>query len=156
MVWKSVAAGVAIAALTGCASNSRAGRFANYKPNLITRAEIVDSHASDALTAVRRLRGEFLSNRGRTSISLPTPMLPVVYLDQMQLGSFDALATIPANDIAEIRLYRSWEASYKFGKDKTAGVIQVITYIPAPFVDSTTKDSPRTSDRAPVLGWPPR
>jgi len=156
MVWKRIAGGVVLAALTGCASNSRAGRFANYKPNLITRAEIVDSHAPDALTAVRRLRGEFLSNRGRTSITLATPMLPVVYLDQMQLGSFDVLSTIPANDIAEIRLYRSWEASYKFGKDKTAGVIQVITYIPAPFVDSTTKDSARISNLSPVLGWPPR
>ena len=153
MSWTRFAPGAALLFVAACASGHKAGKFNSYNRNLITRAEIVDCAAPDALTLVRRLRGEFLSNRGRTSITLNTPMLPVVYLDQVQLGPFEMLATIPARDIAEIRLYRAWEASYKFGKDKTAGVVQVITFVPAPFTDSATTDSARTPYH-PVLAWP--
>jgi len=155
MTWQQLASGAALATTVACASGGhvRAGKFNNYKPNLISRAEILESHAADALTCVRQLRGEFLSNRGRASILLSNEMLPVVYLDNVQLGSFDALATIPASDIAEIRLYRSWEASYKFGRDKTTGVVQVITYVPdfAP----AESDSSRARRITPVNGWPP-
>ena len=155
MSWKRLAPGAALLFVAACASSHKAGKFNSYNRNLITRAEIVDCAAPDALTLVRRLRGEFLSNRGRTSITLNTDMLPVVYLDQVQLGPFEMLATIPARDIAEIRLYRAWEASYKFGKDKTSGVVQVITFVPPPFTDSTsTTDSARARPYRPVLGWP--
>ena len=154
MSWKRLASGAALLFVAACASGHKAGKFNSYNRNLITRAEIEDCAAPDALTLVRRLRGEFLSNRGRTSITLNTPMLPVVYLDQVQLGPFDMLATIPARDIAEIRLYRAWEASYKFGKDKTSGVVQVITFVPPPFTDSATNDSPRARPYRPLLGWP--
>jgi hypothetical protein len=154
MTWMQVASGAALATAVGCASgHARAGKFNDYKANLITRAEILDSHAADALTCVRRLRGEFLSNRGRTSILLSNDMLPVVYLDNVQLGSFDVLATIPSTDIAEIRLYRSWEAGYKFGRDKTAGVVQVITYVPD-FASAASDSAPAHQSR-PLLGWPP-
>ena len=154
MSWKLLAPGAALLVVAACASSHKAGKFNGYNRNLITRAEIEDCAAPDALTLVRRLRGEFLSNRGRTSITLNTAMLPVVYLDQVQLGNFEMLATIPARDIAEIRLYRAWEASYKFGKDKTAGVVQVITFVPAPFTDTTTTDSTRSAHYRPILGWP--
>ena len=154
MSWKRFAPGAALLIVAACASGHKAGKFNGYNRNLITRAEIEDCAAPDALTLVRRLRGEFLSNRGRTSITLNTSMLPVVYLDQVQLGPFEMLATIPARDIAEIRLYRSWEASFKFGKDKTAGVVQVITFVPAPFTDSTATDTTRRAPHRPVLAWP--
>ena len=153
MVWSRLAPGVALAIVTACAGHG-AGKFSGYNRNLISRAEIEDSHAPDALTLVRRLRGEFLSNRGRTSVTLNTPMLPVVYLDQVELGGFETLATIPARDIAEIRLYRAWEASYRFGKDKSAGVVQVITLVPVPVIDSTRADSLGVAQHRPLLGWP--
>ena len=152
MTWKHFASGAALASALGCASaGSRAGKFNNYSPNLITRAEIVDSHATDALTCIRRLRGEFLSNRGRTSVLLSNEMLPVVYLDQMQLGSFEVLATIPTSEISEIRLYRSWEAAYKFGRDKTTGVVQIITMLPMP----AAADSSQATPRRQLPGWSP-
>jgi hypothetical protein len=154
MTWQQLAASAALATALGCASaGGRAGKFNNYDRNRITRAEILDSHATDALTCVRRLRGEFLSNRGRTSLLLTNDMLPVVYLDQMQLGSFEVLATIPTSEISEIRLYRAWEAAYKFGRDKTTGVVQVITYLPEASPAAT--DSSRAIRRRPLLGWPP-
>ena len=155
MTWQRLASGMALATVTGCVSSggTHAGKFNNYDRNLITRAEIVESHAADALACVRRLRGEFLSNRGRTSLLVNKEMLPVVYLDQVQLGSFDVLATIPASDIMEIRLYRAWEAAYKFGRDKTTGVVQVITVVPA--FAPAERDSSQATHRRPLLGWPP-
>jgi hypothetical protein len=37
------------------------------------------------------------------------------------------LRNIPASDVAVIRLYRSWEATTKFGAGKMGGVIAVTT-----------------------------
>lgn len=115
--------------------------------NVITRDEILATEAADALSAVRRLRGHFLTNRGPTSLARRTPSFPVVYLDGVFLGELATLAQIPCSEIAQIRLYRSWEAPYKFGRDKTSGVIEVLTYVPvtvaAPDPDSSQATPPR-------------
>lgn len=143
MLWSRLAPAVLLT-VAGCVSaTSRPGKFTGESRNIITRAEILDCDARDALSLVRRLRGEFLSNRGRTSLTINTPSLPVVYLDNVMLGGAEHLATLRPADIAEIRLYRSWEAAPKFGAQYTSGVIQVITYVPPLVRETTEGDSAR-------------
>lgn len=95
---------------------------------LITEEEIVASHAATAYDAVKLLRANFLSYRGKTSVreSGPSPV-PTVFLDGQEFGPMLSLKTIPAVQVVEIRLYRSWEASTKFGAAQMGGVIEVIT-----------------------------
>ena len=53
--------------------------------------------------------------------------MPNVYVDGIPYGPLSSLNNIPAQQILSIRLYRAWEAQYKFGSDNPAGVIEVTT-----------------------------
>jgi hypothetical protein len=109
-------------------SRSRAATQPKVSPQLITAEEIVQSQAVNAYEAVLRLRANFLSNRGPTSITNSNaPQTPNVYLDGMQFGPTASLRNIPAITVASIRLYRPWEATTKFGTGNAAGVIEVIS-----------------------------
>lgn len=138
-------------AVIGCGGNVRRSAPLSASSNVLTRDEILATESADALSAVRRLRGHFLTNRGPTSLTRRTPSLPVVYLDGVFLGELATLAQIPCSEIAQIRLYRSWEAPYKFGRDKTSGVIEVLTYVPVN-VDS---DSSQATPPRPPQGSTP-
>jgi outer membrane cobalamin receptor len=94
--------------------------------NLITEAEIAESGAVTAYDAILKLHGNFLSNRGKTTILGASSALPVVYLDGVEYGRAEKLRDIPASQIFSIRLYRAWESA-KFGSGKTGGVIDIVT-----------------------------
>jgi outer membrane cobalamin receptor len=98
--------------------------------DVLTEAEIAQSQAVTAYDAVQKLRANFLSNRGKTTILGDTSPLPVVYLDGIEYGPMASLRNIPASQVSSIRMYRAWEATTKFGMGKTAGVIEVITKNP--------------------------
>jgi hypothetical protein len=94
---------------------------------VITAQEIQDSQALTAYDAIVKLRANFLSNRGKTTILGNSPTVPTVYLDGQIYGDASTLKNISATHIASIRLYRAWEATTKFGANNVAGVIEVIT-----------------------------
>jgi hypothetical protein len=112
--------------LSGCASAHRAGEKDTM---LITEAEIASSGAETAYDAVKILRGNFLSYRGKTTLlrDSTSSSMPVVYLDDQEFGPILTLKTIPASHVTLIRLYRSWEATTKYGTGKVGGVIAVET-----------------------------
>ena len=97
-------------------------------PQIITEDEIVASRAATAYEAIQKLRANFLSYRGETSLnkSRSTPY-PTVYLDGQEFGPIGILRTIPASQVATIRLYRAWEATTKYGSRNMSGVIEVST-----------------------------
>lgn len=96
-------------------------------PARITQDEIVASLAVDAYDAVAKLRANFLASRGRTSFRSNESTLPTVFVDGLEYGPISTLRLIAANDVAEIRLYRSWEATTAFGTGFMSGVIAVTT-----------------------------
>ena len=102
---------------------------ANRDSSVITEDEIVASRAVTAYDAVKLLRGNFLSYRGKTTLSRDSTSssLPTVYLDDQAFGPIQSLRSIPANHVVAIRLYRSWEATTKFGAGNMGGVIAVET-----------------------------
>lgn len=93
----------------------------------ITEAEIASSSAANAYEAVQRLRGNFLSNRGKTTILGRSSPMPIVYLDGVRFGEISSLRNISATTVQTIRLYRAWEAQQKYGNDVMGGVIEVTT-----------------------------
>ena len=97
--------------------------------SVITADEIAASRAENAYDAVKLLRGNFLSYRGKTSLSRDSTSssLPTVYLDDQVFGPILTLRSIPAGQIFAIRLYRSWEATTKYGAGNMGGVIAVET-----------------------------
>jgi outer membrane cobalamin receptor len=102
------------------------GELANSQ--LITEEEIERSRAVTAYDAIQKLRANFLSYRGETSLTRGNSHpYPTVYVDGQEFGSLASLRSIPASQVATIRLYRSWEATTKFGTGNMGGVIAVTT-----------------------------
>jgi hypothetical protein len=94
---------------------------------MITEDDIARIKARTAYDAVVRLRANFLTRRGETSVLGTSNPEPNVYLDDVFIGAVAQLKGIQASDVASIRLYRSWEAATKFGGGNMGGVIEVYT-----------------------------
>jgi outer membrane receptor for ferrienterochelin and colicin len=94
----------------------------------ITEDEIEASRATNAFEVIQKLRANFLSYRGETSLNKTqsTPY-PTVYLDGQEFGPINTLRNIPASQIASIQLLRSWEATTKYGTGNMGGVIAIST-----------------------------
>lgn len=98
-----------------------------HDPNLITEDEIVASHTATAYEAIHKLRANFLHERGLTSFYSTSSPMPTVYVDEQRYGDISTLAVISAEVIATIRLYRSWEATTRYGMNNMGGVIAITT-----------------------------
>ena len=110
---------------SACAMQQRTGDGGT--PGLITEQEVRQSRAPNAYEVVRRLRGNFLSSRGATSLLNTSSPEPTVYVDGVPWGPLASLRNIPAEQIATIRLYHAWEAETKYGSGNMGGVIDVAT-----------------------------
>lgn len=117
---------LAIAVVLQACTSARTS-YAPRDPSRITHEEIVASLAIDAYDAVVKLRANFLASRGRTSFRANESTLPTVFVDGLRYGPISTLRLIAATDVAEIRLYRSWEATTAYGTGFMAGVIAVTT-----------------------------
>jgi outer membrane cobalamin receptor len=112
--------------LVACTRQST-GAVGSADRDTITEEEIAATSAINAYEIVQKLRGNFLSNRGKTTIlgkSSPTPM---VYVDGVRYGEIASLRNVPATTVQSIRLYRAWEAQQRYGNDVMGGVIEVTT-----------------------------
>ena len=116
----------ALLTLTACLPPG-SGRTHRRDPARITQDEITASQAVDAYDAVAKLRANFLASRGRTSFRTNESTLPTVFVDGLEYGPVSALKLIAANEIQEIRLFRSWEATTLYGTGFMQGVIAVTT-----------------------------
>jgi outer membrane cobalamin receptor len=115
------------AVMFGCTS-PRVAPVAMAESQLITEEEVEASHAPTAFEVIQKLHANFLSYRGETSFNRSTSRpYPTVYVDGQEFGPIGSLRNIPASQISTIRLYRSWEATTKFGSGNMGGVIAITT-----------------------------
>jgi hypothetical protein len=126
MIRSPLAAALLTLTLVACVTPAQVRRPVE-DPLYITESAIVASRAIDALDAVRRLRPTFLTYRGQTSVLGTSSPYPTVYVDGLRFGDFDMLRTIPASQVATIRLYRAWDAMTRFGGGNMGGVIAITT-----------------------------
>ena len=95
--------------------------------DVITEEEIAGTSAINAYEIVQKLRGNFLSNRGKTTILGRSSSTPMVFLDGVRYGEIASLRNISAMTVQSIRLYRAWDAQQRYGNDVMGGVIEVTT-----------------------------
>lgn len=115
------------ASLLACAP-PRTAADDSSRSQLITQEEIEASRAPTAYDVIQKLRANFLSYRGETGLGKSTSRsYPTVYIDGQEFGPMNTLRNIPASQVATIRLYRSWEATTKFGTGNMGGVIAITT-----------------------------
>jgi hypothetical protein len=118
---------VLLATMAVACGTPRPNTTGAYDAQLITEDEIDASGGSSAYDVIRKLRANFLSYRGETSFRRTSSPYPTVYVDGQAFGEISILRTIPAVQIATIRLYRAWEATTKFGTGNMGGVIAIST-----------------------------
>src|SRR5687768_1235586 len=92
------------------ACTRQTGRTLGADRDVITEEEIAAISAINAYEAVQKLRGNFLSNRGKTTILGRSSALPMVYVDGVRYGELASLRSISATTVQSIRLYRAWDA----------------------------------------------
>ena len=116
-----------VGATLGCTA-PKVGHADPADSHIITRDEIEASRTPTAYDAIQKVRPNFLSYRGETSFNKNTSQpYPTVYVDGQEFGPISSLRSIPASQVETIRLYRSWEATTKYGTGKMGGVIAVTT-----------------------------
>lgn len=118
---------VLLAVMLAACVTSRPKAGVAFDAHLITEAEIEASGSANAYEVIRKLRANFLSYRGETSFRRTSSPYPTVYLDGQAFGEISTLRTIPAIHISSIRLYRSWEATTRYGTGNMGGVIAIST-----------------------------
>ena len=121
-------AGVLVPLLLGCNSKS-ISPIASSHPDVISDEEIAAyaSNTSTAYDIVKKLRGNWFSYRGKTSLIGTSSADPTVYVDDQAYGPISSLRSIPASQVTMMRIYRSWEATTKYGSGNMGGVIAVNT-----------------------------
>ncbi len=118
---------MAVLPLVAACTHPRPTGQEERRSDTITEEEIATTSAANAYEVIRKLRANFLSFRGKTSLLGTSNADPIVYVDDQSFGPLSTLRTIPASQIASIRLYRSWEATTKYGMNNMGGVIAVAT-----------------------------
>jgi len=111
--------------LAACVKASNSPQSAQR--DLITEEEIASSNTTNAYEAVQKLRGNFLSDRGKTTILGKSPSKPTVFVDGIQFGEIQSLRSISTSVVQSIRLYRAYEAEQRYGNGVMGGVIEVTT-----------------------------
>ena len=109
----------------GCAS-APAQSGARGDPNLVTHAQLAATNSSDLYSALEKLRPEWLTSRGPTSVTNPTPTVPSVFMNGQLLGKANQLRDIRVLDVTEVRFWPTGQAAAKFGMGHPRGVIELI------------------------------
>jgi hypothetical protein len=119
--------------IPGCRSTAPQLRASNSLPNTHARSDVLGSaeiqtvSLNNALEAVMRFRPEFLRTHGSPAAVGPNAGIAMVYLDGIRQGGPDALRSIPAAAIYEIRYLSASAAADQYGPYYPGGVIAVRT-----------------------------
>lgn len=128
LIFVPLVAGALLGACASGQSGGPAGGTGRASRDVLAGEEIrAHPDISTALDAIRRLRPEFLRNRGMTSIRASVPEPIVVYVNGVNTGSIDILQQILATDVKEIRYINSRDATTRYGTGHVNGAIVVVT-----------------------------
>jgi hypothetical protein len=118
-----------VALSLGCAPAASPGDGGDRRSQVITIQEINAAGMSgSAYELISRLRPSFLVSRGQTTLGGDQSVAyPNVYVDDVAFGDISTLRHIDVAQIAQIRMYQSWEAQTKFGLGNSGGVIAIVT-----------------------------
>ena len=114
---------VAAALLTACAPATQTG--AAPARNVLTREQLAATNSETLYDAITKLRPEWLSSRGPTSVTDPSPTLASVYMNGTMLGKAEMLREMRLLDVSEVRYWDAASASARFGMGHPRGVIEI-------------------------------
>ena len=92
----------------------------------MTREELGKTNSDNLYDAIAKLRPEWLTSRGPTSVTDMTPTSVDVYMNGNFLGGADYLRQVRSLDVSEVRYWDAGQASARFGMGHPRGVIELI------------------------------
>lgn len=118
---------VLVAAVGACSAAPHQDPALSANPEIISLEEIQASRGYTAYDVIKKVHANFLSYRGKTSFRDTVSAMPLVFMDDQFYGPISVLSSIQASEIAQIRLYRAWEAVLKYGTGLPGGAIAIYT-----------------------------
>jgi hypothetical protein len=114
------------ASLAGCVAAASQSGSAPSGGNRLTRTQLASSNSDNVFDAIAKLRPEWLSSRGPTSVTDATPTSVSVFMNGSMLGKGDYLKQVSLLDVSEVRYWDAAQASARFGMGHPRGVIEII------------------------------
>jgi hypothetical protein len=111
---------------SACASAATQSQSSGGNSAQLTRADLATTNSNNVYDAIAKLRPEWLSSRGPTSVKDPTPTSVDVYMNGTLLGKADYLRDVRLLDVSEVRYWNAGQASARFGIGHPRGVIEII------------------------------
>jgi hypothetical protein len=112
--------------VAGCVSATPQSQTAPSSRNRLTRAELASANLDNLFDAISKLRPEWLSSRGPTSVSDATPTSVSVFMDGSMLGKAESLKQLGVLDVTEVRYWDAAQASARFGMGHPRGVLEIL------------------------------
>jgi hypothetical protein len=113
-----------VAACAGATQQSTSERTGR---NRLTREQLGAANSTNLYQAIGKVRPEWLSSRGPTSVTNATPTSVDVFMNGSMLGNADYLKQIGVLDVSEVRYWDAASASARFGMGHPRGVIEIVT-----------------------------
>ena len=93
--------------------------------NRLTHDQLAATNSGTVYDAVEKLRPEWLTSRGPSSMTDPTPTVASVFMNGQLLGKVDFLREVRIIDVSEARYWPAGQAAAKFGMGHPRGVIEL-------------------------------
>ena len=113
------------AMLIGCAGATTQSRSERGSGNLLTQQQLAATNSDNLYDAIAKLRPDWLTSRGPSSVSDPTPSAVSVFMNGTLLGKVDYLREMRLLDASEVRYWDAGSASARFGMGHSRGVIEI-------------------------------
>jgi hypothetical protein len=113
--------------VAGCAAATTQGGGASGRGNgsQLTQADLAAANSDNLYDAIAKLRPEWLSSRGATSVTDSSPTGVDVYMNGSLLGKADYMRDVRLLDVSSVRYWDAGQASARFGMGHPRGVIEI-------------------------------
>lgn len=122
----ALAALLASCTLAGCAGAASHTRSDRGRSAVLTHEELAKTNSDNLYDAIAKLRPEWLTSRGPTSVTDMSPTSVDVYMNGNFLGGADYLRQARVLDVSEVRYWDAGQASARFGMGHPRGVIELV------------------------------
>lgn len=121
-VWVAVASLCMACASATTPTRTDTGRESRY---VLTQAQLAATNTTNLYEAIEKLRPEWLTSRGPTSVTNAAPSVPSVFMNGTMLGKAEYLRDMRVLDVTEVRYWEAGPASARFGMGHPRGVIEL-------------------------------
>ncbi len=110
----------------GCAGATSQGGARPGNGTTVTQTELATTNANNVYDALAKLRPEWLSSRGATSVTDATPTGVDVYMNGTFLGKADYLREVRLQDVTKVTYWNAGQAAARFGMGHPRGVLEIV------------------------------